>query len=234
MSDTLSPISDLPLRHQRFIVEYLQDGNATQAAIRAGFKADNADVQGSQLLGKLKRYVEPMGRGVLQRRLIKAEEIVEGLGRIAQANFGDFATWEGNTLKIKSSAELTPEQKFCIESIEQRETQHTKYLRIKLYNKQKAYDLLTTISGMKKPKKATDKGLMVVYQRPKAEAIPDNAKIVEGEVVEGKWKPNATRIAFKRPTPKANGHTNGNGHSGNGSAKNGLHIGPETHDQGTA
>lgn len=38
-------------RRERFVQEYLIDLNATQAAIRAGYAANSADVQGTRLLG---------------------------------------------------------------------------------------------------------------------------------------------------------------------------------------
>ena len=40
----------LTLRRQRFVDEYLLDGNATQAAIRAGYARASARVEGSRLL----------------------------------------------------------------------------------------------------------------------------------------------------------------------------------------
>ena len=229
MSDTLSPISDLPLRHQRFIVEYLQDQNASQAAIRAGYKADNAHVQGSQLLSKLSRYIEPVGRQVIKKRLMKAADVVESLVRIAQADIRDYMTWEGNHLVIKSSDELTPEQAQCIESVTQHETQHVKYIKLKLHSKVKALDALAKHHNLFKQVMAS-KGLLVVYQRPQAQAVPDNAQIVDGEVIEGKWKAAAKRIEFKRPEAKPNG----NGHFTNGHAKNDAHSDALRPDQGTA
>ncbi len=42
----------LTAKQQRFVEEYLVDLNATQAAIRAGYSARNADKIASQLLGK--------------------------------------------------------------------------------------------------------------------------------------------------------------------------------------
>ena len=42
----------LTARQERFVDEYLVDLNATQAAIRAGYSAKNADKIGSELLGK--------------------------------------------------------------------------------------------------------------------------------------------------------------------------------------
>ena len=40
-------------KQQRFVAEYLLDLNATQAAIRAGYRATNADVVGPRLLGNV-------------------------------------------------------------------------------------------------------------------------------------------------------------------------------------
>jgi phage terminase small subunit len=39
-------------KQKRFVEEYLIDLNATQAAIRAGYSPDTAEVQGYQLLQK--------------------------------------------------------------------------------------------------------------------------------------------------------------------------------------
>lgn len=47
------PVSLTP-RQQRFIGEYLIDLNATQAAIRAGYSAKTAEVQGPRLLGNIR------------------------------------------------------------------------------------------------------------------------------------------------------------------------------------
>ena len=251
MSDTLSPIADLPLRHQRFIVEYLQDANATQAAIRSGYQPHAAQEQGCRLLSKLKPYIEPIGRAHIQKRLMKATDVVESLVRIATTDIRDFMTWDGNTMIIKSSDELTPEQAQCIESVTQHETQHVKYLKLKLHPKVKALDALAKHHNLFKQVMAT-KGLMVVYQRPKTQAVPQDARVVDGEVIEGKWKAAPKKIEFKRPgtnglgpngsseTPSEkrtnNGHggNGSNGHSGSGSAKNGLHTGATTNDRGTA
>lgn len=44
-------MAKLTEKQQRFVDEYLIDLNATQAAIRAGYSAKTADVQGSRMLG---------------------------------------------------------------------------------------------------------------------------------------------------------------------------------------
>ena len=232
MPSTLPPISQLPLKHQRFIVEYLQDLNVTQAALRAGYSPKTAHVQGSQLLSKLKAYVQPMASQHIQPKLMKAADVIDGLVKIASSDFRDFASWDGQTMTVKSSDELTPEQAYCIESITQTETQHAKYLTVKLHSKVKALDYLAKHHNLFKQVMAS-KGLMVVYQRPQAQVIPDNARIVDGEVIEGKWKAAPRKIEFKRPAPKANGN-GGNGHFTNGHAKNDAHSADIRPDPRTA
>lgn len=229
MSDTLSPISDLPLRHQRFIVEYLQDGNATQAAIRAGYRQNSAQEQGSQLLSKLMGYIEPIGRQHIKKRLMKAQDVVEGLVRIASVKFTDIASWEGDEVTWKSSADLPPEIAYCIESVEQHETQHSKYIKIKLCSKVKALDALAKHHNLFKQLLAS-KGLTIVYNRPQAQAVPEGAKVIEGEVIDGKLKPKPKRIEFVRPP--SNGH--GNGVLSRPNGKTGLHNGATSHDPGRA
>ena len=47
-------MNELTEKQKRFCQEYVIDLNATQAAIRAGYSEDTADVQGSRLLGNVK------------------------------------------------------------------------------------------------------------------------------------------------------------------------------------
>lgn len=53
MRHMVEAAATLTPKQQRFVVEYLIDLNATQAAIRAGYKADNADVTGPRMLGNV-------------------------------------------------------------------------------------------------------------------------------------------------------------------------------------
>jgi phage terminase small subunit len=41
-------------QQEKFVLEYLKDMNATQAAIRAGYSSNNADVTGPRLLGNVR------------------------------------------------------------------------------------------------------------------------------------------------------------------------------------
>lgn len=53
-------MAEMTAKQKRFCDEYLIDLNATQAAIRAGYSAKNADKIGSELLGKtrVREYID--------------------------------------------------------------------------------------------------------------------------------------------------------------------------------
>ena len=58
-------MAKLTEKQQRFVDEYLIDLNATQAAIRAGYSAKTADVQGSRMFGivKVQQAISESGQG---------------------------------------------------------------------------------------------------------------------------------------------------------------------------
>jgi phage terminase small subunit len=75
----------LTAKQARFADEYLIDLNATQAAIRAGYSARNADKIGSQLLGKT-RVSEEIASKMKereQRTHITQDRVLQELARIA-------------------------------------------------------------------------------------------------------------------------------------------------------
>lgn len=83
---TPRPAAGLKAKQQRFVDEYLKDCNATQAAIRAGYAAKNADVTGPRLLGTVgvKAAVQ-VGLDKLQERTgISAAYVLEGLREVSQ------------------------------------------------------------------------------------------------------------------------------------------------------
>lgn len=51
---SLAKVPSLTPKQAAFVAEYLIDLNATQAAIRAGYSAKTADVQGPRLLGNVR------------------------------------------------------------------------------------------------------------------------------------------------------------------------------------
>lgn len=85
-------MADLTARQRRFVREYLIDGNATQAAIRAGYSKKTADQIGHQLLKKtsVSAAVAEGQRKVAEKLEITAEAILAELASVGFANVGDF------------------------------------------------------------------------------------------------------------------------------------------------
>lgn len=87
-------------KQQRFVDEYLIDLNATQAAIRAGYSAKNADKIGSELLGKT-RVSEAIAAAQDARKArteLTQDMVVEGL--LSEAR----ATGEGTSHSARVAA----------------------------------------------------------------------------------------------------------------------------------
>lgn len=92
------------LRELKFVEEYLLDGNATQAAIRAGYSKRTANEQGSQLLARLSHLIQP--RLIEQRKALRKEigitkeRIIKELACIVFQDAGDFYDKLGNVIEI--------------------------------------------------------------------------------------------------------------------------------------
>ncbi len=72
-------------KQARFVEEYLLDLNATQAAIRAGYSARNADKIGPELLGKTRvaEAVKAAQQARSGRTEITQDEVIQGLKKEA-------------------------------------------------------------------------------------------------------------------------------------------------------
>jgi phage terminase small subunit len=79
---------DLPIMQQKFVAEYLISGNATRAAIAAGYSAKSAAPQGHQLLKKpkVKAMLSAKSGELMKRYDVLAERALEELYKIAFAD----------------------------------------------------------------------------------------------------------------------------------------------------
>ena len=112
-----NPKAKLNPRQRQFVAEYLKDKNATQAAIRAGYAAKDADVQGPRLLGHV-GIAALISEGLErqeQRAVIKADEILNELRRIATCDIGQAIQPDG---KVKPLHEMPEDVRRAISSIE--------------------------------------------------------------------------------------------------------------------
>jgi phage terminase small subunit len=141
-------------KQERFVEEYLKDLNATQAAIRAGYSAKTAGVQGFDLL-KNPKIEAAVATGMAERSMhtkVTAEQVVRELFRLASADMGDFCEWGPNGVQLRPSGELPRELTAAVQEVKQTtrqfgETTVTE-LSLKLHDKKGALDSLAKHLGM--------------------------------------------------------------------------------------
>lgn len=139
-------VKKLTLKEQRFCDEYLIDGNASRAAIAAGYSAKAAKEIGSRLLTRanVKQYVTEK-QGELREKLeITQERVLSELAKVAFANMGDFSVWDKNNMSLKNSGELTKDQTAAVA-----EVANTKFgAKLKLHDKVSALEKLAKHLGL--------------------------------------------------------------------------------------
>ena len=135
-------------RRQRFIVEYLVDQNATQAARRAGYSERTAHAQGSRLLRNagIADAIRQRQAARLERAELTADRVIEELRRLALVDARSFFDDHGN---IKPVSELTAEQgaalasfEVLIKNAEAGDRKQDVVHKLKLWDKVRALELL--------------------------------------------------------------------------------------------
>ena len=107
---------DLTPKQARFVEEYLIDLNATQAAIRAGYSAKNADKIGSEVLGKT-RVAEAVAEAQAarsERAEITQDMVLRELGLLGFSNMLDYVEVQKDGTAYVDLSELTRDQAAAI------------------------------------------------------------------------------------------------------------------------
>lgn len=133
-------------RQVRFVEEYVIDKNATQAALRAGYSKKTAGVIGNENLKKpeIAAAIKVLLGKMAEESGISAERVLKEYAKIAFAEMSDFANWNGKTIKLKDSKELTSEQRAAVAEV----TQTQSGLKVKLHDKKGALDSLARHLGL--------------------------------------------------------------------------------------
>ena len=76
----------LTVKQKKFADEYVKTGNATQAAIKAGYKEKTARFIGAENLTKpnVKAYIDTQMRKIEDAKIMKADEALQGITAIAR------------------------------------------------------------------------------------------------------------------------------------------------------
>lgn len=142
-------MAKLTEKQQRFVEEYLIDLNATQAAIRAGYSAKTADVQGSRMLGnvKVQQAVAEAMAARSKRTGVNQDRVVLELAKLAFVKMTDVVDSQGRIKKTATDDDLS-----CIESIKYKESDNefggSVEREVKISSKLKALELLGKHLGM--------------------------------------------------------------------------------------
>lgn len=159
-------------KHTRFVAEYLKDLNATQAAIRAGYKSDNANVTGPRLLANVGIASEIAKRTekAVERLELSAERVLEEYARVAYSDVRDLFDDAGNMLPIK---QLPAHVAASIAGVEVNKRNLTAgdgqidtVLKVKRWDKVKALDSLAQYFGLLKGTGPTVNNITITINTP--------------------------------------------------------------------
>lgn len=93
----------LTYREERFVDEYLRTGNATQAAIIAGYSRVGARVQGHRLLtnANVILTIDAAREQAREKAKVERTDLLEKLIVIALGDPGDIIAWDDRGIRIK-------------------------------------------------------------------------------------------------------------------------------------
>jgi phage terminase small subunit len=115
---------DLTPKQRRFVEEYLVDLNATQAYLRAGYKAKTnnvAGVEAHKLLKnpKVKAAVAAAMEARSARTQVTADRVVQELAKLGFSKMTSFARWGPDGIILRDSEQLSEEDAACVAGLEQ-------------------------------------------------------------------------------------------------------------------
>jgi len=133
-------------KQARFVEEYLADLNATQAAIRAGYRQQHAGIIGFENLTKpyIRDAIEAAQRERSARTGVTADRVVQEIARVAFSSLRDVVTWGPSGVQVRPDDEITPEAAAAIAEI----TATNAGVKVKLYNKVAALEQLAKHVGL--------------------------------------------------------------------------------------
>lgn len=133
-------------KERRFVDEYLISGNATEAAISAGYAKRSAANTGWRLMRKaeISAAIADRAKAVANKADVTAERVLREYARLAFGDPRSVADWGPDGVALRPSSELTDEQAALIESV--RETKDG--VAFKLHSKVAALEGLAKHLGL--------------------------------------------------------------------------------------
>ena len=161
----MEEMAKLTDKQEKFCYEYVLHLNATKAAINAGYSEKTAYSIGGENLKKpeIQERIRYMQDNLAETAQLSALKVLKEHEKIAYSSIAHMhQTW----IERKDFEELTDDQKACIKSIstkilkknigtkEDPEIVDVEYVKIELYDKQKALDAINQMLGYNAPTKS--------------------------------------------------------------------------------
>lgn len=148
-------MAKLNAKQKRFVDEYLIDLNATQAAIRAGYKkSEYTDTNANKLLENT-RIREEIDKAMAERSRrtgINQDRVLQEIAKLAFVNISDVVDLDN--ARVKEDA--AKEDLACIQSVKIKPTEFGTEREVKLCDKKSNLELLGRHLGMFKDKVEMD------------------------------------------------------------------------------
>lgn len=132
-------------KRQRFVKEYPKDLNGTRAAIRAGYSPKTANQQASRLLTNvnIQKAISQQVKNGFQDAEIEVADVLRELKSLAFSNISDYVSFGPAGVILKSSEDITKEKLAAVAEVsESYSAAEHRYVRFKLYAKEKALEML--------------------------------------------------------------------------------------------
>lgn len=98
--------NELTEKQKRFIDYYIETGNASESARRAGYNGDNLNKIGSENLTKLDKYIKARLESAESERIASANEVLEYLTAVLRGNEKDQFGLDASLRDRNRAAEL--------------------------------------------------------------------------------------------------------------------------------
>lgn len=113
-------------KQQRFIDYYVETGNATEAARRAGYEAKSEKAMqniGSENLGKLGDYIKERMKPAQDKRIADADEVLQYLTAVMRGEVKDTFDFDTSVRDRNKAAELLGKRhRLFVDKVEQEST----------------------------------------------------------------------------------------------------------------
>ncbi len=116
-------VDKLTEKQKRFIDYYIEKGNATEAAILAGYSEKTAKQIGSENLAKLDCYIKERLKPIENKRIADADEVLTYLTKVMRGEEKDAFNLDASLKDRNKAAELLGKRlRLFVDKVEQENT----------------------------------------------------------------------------------------------------------------